>query len=336
MIIRSKASLRISFGGGGTDVSPYPEEKGGAVLSATIDKYAYGTLIPSKSDKIVIKSLDYDIVAKYRAEDLIFNGELDLVKAAIRKMRIKKGVNLFLHCDSPPGSGLGSSSTMVVALVGLFKHWLKKPWTDYEVSELAYRIEREDLGIKGGKQDQYAATFGGFNFIEFNGPTTVVNPLRISRDIINELAYHLLLCYVGRRTSKNILKNQINAYVQKKEDVVKALDETKKIAFEMKNALLQGCLDEFGRLLHKGWMNKKRFTKTITNPKIDKLYALARKNGAAGGKLLGAGGGGYLLLYCDFEKKHIIAEKLEKNGGNIVDFAFENKGLQTWSVSEET
>ncbi|MBU4256044.1 MAG: kinase [Thermoplasmatales archaeon] len=334
MIIRSKAPLRISFGGGGTDVSPYPEERGGAVLSATIDKYAYGTLIPSKSDRIVIKSLDYDIVAKYRAEDLIFNGELDLVKAAIRKMRIKKGVNLFLHSDAPPGSGLGSSSTMVVALVGLFKHWLKKPWTNYDVSELAYKIERTDLGIKGGKQDQYAATFGGFNFIEFNGPTTIVNPLRINRDIINELGYHLLLCYVGRRKSKSILEKQINSYVQKKEDVVKALDETKKIAFEMKNALLQNCLDEFGCLLHKGWMNKKRFTKNITNPKIDKLYALARKNGAAGGKLLGAGGGGYLLLYCDFEKKHVVAEKLEKNGGKIVDFAFENRGLQTWSVRE--
>jgi len=239
MIIRSKAPLRISFGGGGTDVSPYPEERGGAVLSATIDKHAYGTLIPSKSDRIVIKSLDYDVVAKYRAEDLIFNGELDLVKAAIRKIKIKKGVNLFLHCDAPPGSGLGASSTMVVALVGLFRHWLKKPWTDYDVSELAYRIERIDLGIKGGKQDQYAATFGGFNFIEFNGPTTIVNPLRINRDIINELAYHLLLCYVGKRGPRTIVDRQIKGYVDKNENVIHALDETKKIAFEMKNALLR-------------------------------------------------------------------------------------------------
>ena len=333
MIIRSKAPLRISFGGGGTDVSPYPEERGGAVLSATIDKHAYGTLIPSKSDRIVIKSLDYDVVAKYRAEDLIFNGELDLVKAAIRKIKIKKGVNLFLHCDAPPGSGLGASSTMVVALVGLFRHWLKKPWTDYDVSELAYRIERIDLGIKGGKQDQYAATFGGFNFIEFNGPTTIVNPLRINRDIINELAYHLLLCYVGKRGPRTIVDRQIKGYVDKNENVIHALDETKKIAFEMKNALLQGRLDEFGYLLHKGWMSKKRFTKNVTNKKIDTLYNIARKNGVLGGKILGAGGGGYLLLYCDFEKKHIIAEKLEKNGGEIVNFAFENRGLQTWSVN---
>lgn len=332
MIIRCKAPLRISFGGGGTDVPPYPEERGGVVLNATIDKYAYGTLIPSKRDEIVIKSLDYDIVGKYKPGKIVFNGELDLVKAVIKRMRIRKGVNLFLHCDAPPGSGLGTSSTMVVALVGLFKHWLKKPWTDYGISELAYKIERIDLGIKGGKQDQYTATFGGFNFIEFNGPTTIVNPLRIDGDIVNELAYHLILCYVGKRGHKTVVDRQIKGYIEKDETVVRALDQTKKIAYEMKNALLQGRLDDFGKLLHNGWMIKKKFTKYISTPKIDRLYDIARKNGALGGKLLGAGGGGYLLLYCKFDKKHIIAEKLERTGGKIVDFAFEPCGLQTWEV----
>ncbi|MEW6069740.1 MAG: GHMP kinase [Candidatus Thermoplasmatota archaeon] len=333
MIIRSKAPLRISFGGGGTDVEPYPTERGGVVLSATIDKYAYATLIPSNKEEVVVRSLDYDIVAKYRTEkDFLYTGELDLVKATMRAMNITKGVNLFLHSDAPPGSGLGTSSTLVVALVGLFKHWLRKPMTDYEIAELAYKIEREDLGIKGGKQDQYASTFGGFNFIEFLGSTTIVNPLRIDKDIINELAYHLLLCYTGKRFAKNILKKQIEGYVRKKEEVVKALDETKKIAYQIKNALLQGQLDDVGKLLHKGWMHKKKFTKHITNPKIDRLYEVARKYGAVGGKILGAGGGGYLLLYCKFDKKHIVAEKLEKLGGKIVDFAFEPLGLQTWEV----
>lgn len=334
MIIRSKAPLRISFGGGGTDVSPYPEKKGGMVLNATINKYAYGTLMPTKNKNIIIKSLDYDIVAKYQPKDLIFDGELDLVKAALRKMGATKGLRLFLHSDSPPGTGLGSSSTMVVALVGLFKHWLKKPLTDYNVAELAYQIEREDLKIKGGRQDQYAATFGGFNFIEFNGPTTIVNPLRIDRDVINELAYHLLLCYVGRRKPKNIIEKQTRSYVEGDRKVVDALDKTKEIAIKMKNTLLKGNLDEFGKLLHEGWMTKKKFTREISNPNIDVLYDIGRKNGVMGGKILGAGGGGYLLLYCKFDKKHIIARELEKNGGKIIDFGFEPTGLQTWEVKE--
>ena len=201
MIIRSKAPLRISFAGGGTDVPPYPEERGGAVLSTTIDKYTYSTLIPKKGKETKITSLDYDIVAKYNTDlDLVYNGELDLVKAVIRNMTAldQRGLNLFLHTDAPPGSGLGSSSTMVVALVGVFKHWLKKPLTPYEIAELAFKIERKDLGIPGGLQDQYAATFGGFNFIEFLGSTTIVNPLRISREVLNELEYHLMLCYTGR------------------------------------------------------------------------------------------------------------------------------------------
>ncbi|MDI6856040.1 MAG: GHMP kinase [Candidatus Thermoplasmatota archaeon] len=333
MIVRSKAPLRISFGGGGTDVEPYPSERGGAVLSATINKHAYATLIPSKKDEVVVRSLDYDLVAKYKTEkDFTYTGELDLVKATMKAMGVKKRMNLFLHSDAPPGSGLGSSSTLVVALVGLLKHWLRKPMTDYEIAELAYKIEREDLGIKGGKQDQYAATFGGFNFIEFLGSKTIVNPLRIDRDTINELAYHLLLCYTGRRFAKNILKRQIEGYIKKKEEVVKALDETKKIAYELKNALLQARLDDFGRLLHQAWKNKQKFATHITNPKIDALYEIARRNGALGGKILGAGGGGYLLLYCKFDKKHIIAEELERRGGKVVDFSFEPQGLQTWEL----
>jgi D-glycero-alpha-D-manno-heptose-7-phosphate kinase len=333
MILRSKAPLRMSFGGGGTDVEPYPSTRGGVVLSATIDKYAYATLIPSQKDEVIVQSLDYDIVAKYRSErDFRYTGELDLVKATMRRMNIKKKVELFLHTDAPPGSGLGSSSTLVVALVGLFAHWLRKPLTSYELAELAYKIEREDLGIKGGRQDQYAAAFGGFNFIEFKGKTTIVNPLRITREIINELAYHLLLCYTGRRYAKNILKKQIEAYVKRKEVVVEALDKTKELAYEMKDALLQARLDDFGRLMHHAWETKKKFTATITNPKIDKLYEIARKHGALGGKILGAGGGGYLLLYCKFDKKHIIASELERRGGKIVNFAFEPWGLQTWEL----
>ena len=334
MIIRSKAPLRISFAGGGTDVPPYPEERGGAVLSTTINKYAWATLITRKDSTINVKSLDYDIVAKYHTDQkLFYDGELDLVKAVINTVGAKEGLDLFMHSDAPPGSGLGSSSTVVVALVGLFQKWLNKPLTDYDIAELAFKIERKDLGIKGGKQDQYAATFGGFNYIEFHKDTTIVNPLRIKRNILNELEYSLLLCYTGKtRLSANILSEQIDKYVKKEKKSIEALDEIKAICGDMKNALLKGHLGEFGELLHKGWVHKKKLASNISNPEIDKLYDTARKNGAVGGKILGAGGGGYLLLFCDFDKKHIIAEKLENLGGQIVDFGFDFKGLQSWSA----
>jgi len=336
MIIRSKAPLRISFGGGGTDVSPYPEEKGGAVLSTTIDKYAYCTLVERGDDSINVKSLDYDIVTKYHVNDkLKYDGKLDLVKAAIKVLEVRNGFDLFLHSDAPPGSGLGTSSALVVALVGAFKQWLKLPLTDYDIAELAYHIEREEAGIRGGKQDQYAATFGGFNFIEFLGKTTVVNPLRIKRNTLNELEYRLTLCYTGEtRLSAGIIEDQVSSYIQKKDDVVLALEETKKLASNMKNALLLGKLSEFGLLLHEVWCCKKRFSAKMTEPRIDELYEVARQSGAIGGKLLGAGGGGYLLLLCEFDKWHIVAERLEGMGGKIVNFTFDLRGMQSWEVNE--
>jgi D-glycero-alpha-D-manno-heptose-7-phosphate kinase len=336
MIIRSKAPLRISFCGGGTDVSPYVEERGGVVLSVTIDKYAYASLRIRDDENISVQSLDYDIVAKYRVDDdLEYNGELDLVKAVIRNMcnGNKQGLDFFMHSDAPPGSGLGSSSTVVVALIGLIRHWQRLPLTNYEIADLAYRIERVDLNIKGGMQDQYAAVFGGFNFIEFGRDAVIVNPLRIEDDIINELQYNLLLCYTGRtRLSANIITTQVDNYVRKEGEVVTAMDELKEITVGLKNALLQGRLDDFGALLNEAWFNKKKMAKQITSTTIDTLYDTARKNGALGGKILGAGGGGYLLLYCPFDRKHIIAEELEKLGGQVVEFTFDYHGLQSWEV----
>lgn len=336
-IVRSKAPLRISFAGGGTDVSPYPEEQGGVVLSATINKYAYTTLIARGDSTIKIKSLDYDTLVKYNIDEKVeYDGELDLAKAVTKVMGIDQGCELLLHSNAPPGSGLGSSSTMVVSLVGAFKQWLNIPLTNYEVAEIAYRIERDEVGIKGGKQDQYAATFGGFNFIEFLGKTTIVNPLRIDQDIINELEYRLLLCYTGKtRLSAGIIDDQVSGYVSGKQDVVQAFNETKLLASRMKNAFLLGHLEEFGGLLDEAWRNKKRFSKKISNPLVDELYEAARKAGAIGGKLVGAGGGGYMLLFCQFDKKQAVAEKLQELGGQIVDFSFDFNGLQTWEVAKE-
>jgi len=333
MIVRSRAPLRISFAGGGTDVPPYPQERGGAVLSVTINKYAYASLVPTDDEAITVQSLDYDVVAKYHtAEDLAYNGELDLVKATIRRLAVEKhGLRLFLHSDAPPGSGLGSSSTLVVALVGLFRHWLRQPLTDYQIAELAYQIERVDLGIRRGMQDQYEATFGGVNFIEFYDKAVIVNPLRVSPDRLNELEYCLLLCYTGRlRLSAHIVERQTESYIQKKEEVVRALEAQKEMAIQMKNALLQGHLDDFGDLLHQAWQSKKQLDPAITTPQIDEMYAAARQAGAIGGKILGAGGGGYLLLYCPFDRKHVVAATLERLGGQVVDFGFDWRGLQTW------
>ncbi len=334
MTVRSKAPLRISFGGGGTDVPPYPQERGGVTLNTTINKYAYATLMPLEGKEIRVTSLDYDIVAKYRTDrELAYDGKLDLVKATLKRLCPDRAMHLYLHSDAPPGSGLGSSSTMCVALVAAIQHHLRVPMTDYELADLAYRIERVDLGIAGGLQDQYAATFGGFNLTEFHADRVVVNPLRIKMDTLNELEYRLLLCYTGStRLSANILKEQTQSFVDKDKAVSDSLDYIKELAISMKNALLRNELDQFGDLLHEGWVQKRRLASAITNPGIDALYDIAREHGALGGKLLGAGGGGYLLLFCEFDKRHIVAEHLEAAGGQLVDFGFEKRGVQTWEV----
>ena len=332
MIIRSKAPLRISFAGGGTDVSPYPEQLGGVVLSTTINKYAYVTLEPREDTELNIHSLDYDISVKYDINgDLRYDGEMDLAKAAFKKFDISTGLDLFLHTDAPPGSGLGSSSAMTVALIGVYKHFTRKSLTSYEISHMAYEIERNDLHISGGMQDQYAATFGGFNFIEFLPDSVVVNRLRIESSILNEVEYNTMLCYTGRtRLSAGIIDKQIGYFVSGREETLQAMEELKKITVDMKNALLLGNLSDFGELLHLSGENKKKMNPLVTNDFIDNLYSEARKYGAIGGKILGAGAGGYLLLYCRFDKKNSVAARLEEIGGQIVSFGLDYHGLQSW------
>ena len=335
-IFRAKAPLRISFAGGGTDVSPYPEERGGAVLNATINRFAYATLLAqSGGGSTKVHSLDFDVEAEYRApQDFVFNGELDLVKAVLRHFhRADSEFEIFLHSDAPPRTGLGSSSTMTVALAALFQRFLRLPLTTYEVAELAYRIERIELGDPGGRQDQYAAAFGGFNFIEFSARSTVVNPLRIDPEVLNELAYRLMLCYTGvTRYAGQIIESLTCAYRSGRRETVEALDHTKQLALDMKKELLTGNLDAMGRLLHEGWEAKKRFTEAVSNPAIDRFYDRARAAGALGGKLTGAGGGGDLLLFCDFRRRQEVAKAVSAAGGRIVDFAFCPEGVQSWNV----
>ena len=340
MIFRSKAPLRISFSGGGTDVPPYVDEFGGVVLSTTINKYAYGTLVDCselQEGAAEIYSLDYDLLVKYDIQSEVRRGsELDLIKAVCRRMSDGRPVKLFLHSDAPPGTGLGSSSAMVVAVIALFEEWKREPMTPYEIAQLAYEIERIDLGIRGGKQDQYAATFGGFNLIEFRADTTIVNPLRIEPWILNELQYNLMLCYTGEtRLSAGIIERQVEYCETRRKETMEALSQLKDITYQLKDALLQGKLDKFSDLLNIAGENKKRMNPETYSDRIDAMLNTAKKFGARAGKILGAGGGGYLLLYCDFDRKHVVAEQLELLGGRFIDFEFDYHGLQMWRVQKD-
>ena len=314
---------------------PYPKTHGGVVLCAAIDRFAYASLTPTGAGTpFVAQSLDYDLTASYGdASHLVFDGELDLLKASLRRLapEVVGGAHLYMHSDAPPGSGLGSSSAMTVAIVGALSRWVDQPLTEYETAHLAVMIERGDLGIQGGLQDQYACTFGGFNFIEFHHDAVVVNPLRINAETILELQYTLLLVFTGAtRRSDGILSRQIANYSDPAGVVQGALRELKEITLDMKRALLQSRLDNFGALLHAGWENKKRLASGITNPGIDAMYEAAIRAGAIGGKVLGAGGGGYLLLSCPATRRHAVSRACEAEGGSPVPFLFEATGLRTW------
>src|SRR5438093_3501943 len=301
-MVRARAPLRLSFGGGGTDVSPYADTRGGCVLNATISRYVYGTLVPKSERSVGFRSFDYGTVVYWTEEAHFgFDGEMDLAKGVLKRFEFDKlrsnGFDLFVHADAPPNSGLGSSSTFTVALIGLFRELLGLPITSGGMAKLAYEIERNDVGIKGGRQDQYAAAFGGFNFMEFHGEEVIVTPLRISEFVINELEYNLLLCFTGSRETQPIIEDQMESTKQENAAPLAAMDKSKEIAMEMKDALLGGDLDRFGDMLHAGWLQKQKMAPGITTPRIDELYEEARKAGAIGGKITGAGGGGHMMLY---------------------------------------
>ncbi len=335
MIVRAKAPLRISFGGGGTDVSPYCDERGGAVLSATIGRYAYATIVPG-GDQIKVRSIDYDVSISYGIdEDFIYNGQLDLAKAAIdhfrREYGFDGGMEIYLHNDAPPGSGLGSSSAITVALVGVLSEHLRIPHDAYAIAERAFRIEREEAGIQGGKQDHYASAFGGFNLIEFGRDSTIVNSLRVAPETVSELEYSLVFAYIGgTRFSGHIIEKQIDSFRNGDKDAVEAMDLLKELAYRMKDALLLGRITEFGALLDQSWQAKKRMAEGITTPHIDEVYSAARAAGALGGKIAGAGGGGFMFFVCDPLHRFVVQEALNRTGCELVNFAFAQEGMTTW------
>jgi D-glycero-alpha-D-manno-heptose-7-phosphate kinase len=334
-IIRSRAPLRISFGGGGTDVAPYCDERGGLVLNATINRYAYVTIIPNDTGLIRLRSLDYNHEVIYSADAEVppFDFQMDLAKGVIKRLveDPQTGFDLFTHTDCPPGSGLGASSTMMVALIGAFNTWKDLGLDSYQIAQLAFDIEREDLGIKGGKQDQYCAAFGGFNFMEFGKDSVRVNSLSIPDVMVSELEYSLVLAYTGTsRESSKIIASQIENFSRKDHDSTAAMDRTRQMAIEMREELINGRLSNFGKLLHEAWQAKKGMSDHISNPHIDRLYDSARDAGALGGKISGAGGGGFMYFFTDFDKRREVEEALNAQGAEIVHFGFSRNGVQTW------
>jgi D-glycero-alpha-D-manno-heptose-7-phosphate kinase len=340
MIIRAKAPLRLGFAGGGTDVSPYSDIYGGAILNATVSLFAYATLEPTNDGRIVFNAVDRGQVLELKStERLEIDDNLPILKAIynrIVKNFAKKPLSFKLttFVEAPPGSGLGSSSTLVVSILGAFAEWLSLPLGEYDLAHLAYEIERVDLNMAGGKQDQYAATFGGFNFMEFFGDDRViVNPLKIKPDYIRELEFNLLLYYTGTsRLSHKIIEDQRENVVSKNELAVAAMHDMKAHAVKIKEALLKGNIDAFGEFLGSSWTHKKQMAKSISNTAIDELYDIAKKAGAVGGKLSGAGGGGFMMLYCPRIARYNVIEALKKLGGQVQPYRFEDSGLCTWRV----
>jgi D-glycero-alpha-D-manno-heptose-7-phosphate kinase len=238
------------------------------------------------------------------------------------------------HVDAPAGSGLGTSSTLVVSILGAFVEWLKLPLGEYDIARLAYMIEREDLKMAGGKQDQYAATFGGVNFMEFsNNDKVIVNPLRIHQRYRDELAHNLLLFYTQTsRISADIIEQQAKNVMEKNKSSIQAMHKVKEQAIWMKEALLKGEIDEMGKILDFGWKYKKKMTSGISNPFLDEIYEAAIQAGATGGKVSGAGGGGFMSFYCPGLTRYNVEASLDKFGGEVKRYEFTNEGLRTWTI----
>lgn len=340
MIYRSKAPLRIGLAGGGTDVSPYCDLYGGAILNATISLYAYATIEPLQVPQVIIEALDRNEQVAYDlTETLPIDGMLDLATGAYNHIVAKYGpvpggFRLSTVVDAPAGSGLGSSSTLMVAIIGVFVEWLSLPLGEYDIAQMAYDIERVELGMAGGKQDQYAATFGGVNFMEFyKDNKVIVNPLRIKPEYLYELENNLLLYFTATsRLSSTIIEAQSKNVTDKDQSAIDAMHHLKEQSQMMKEALLRGQIHDIGRILDYGFRFKKQMAKGISNDAMDGIYEAALKAGATGGKISGAGGGGFMMFYCPGNTRYEVRKALQSFGGSFSAYQFTERGLFTWSI----
>lgn len=340
MIYRSKAPLRIGLAGGGTDVSPYCDLYGGAILNASVSLYAYANIEPLDNNTIVLKAADRNESLRFDwNKQLPVDGTLDLLKGVYNRISTdygvpQKGFTLHTFVDAPAGSGLGTSSTLVVAIVGAFAEMLKLPLGEYDIAHYAYKIEREDLKLAGGRQDQYAATFGGVNYMEFyEDDKVIVNPLRIKPEYLSELENNLVLFFTATsRESATIIKEQQKNVEEKKDSSIDAMHQLKEQSRMMKEALLKGRLNEVGEILDFGFEQKRKMAANISNSKIEEIYDAAKKAGATGGKISGAGGGGFMSFYCPGNTRYNVIETLERFGGEVKQYSFTKYGLTTWSI----
>lgn len=340
MIIRSKAPLRLGLAGGGSDVSPYSDIYGGLVLNATINLYAYCTIEEMDDNQITINSVDSGCRESYPLSSVLdIDGKAILIKGVYN--RIMKDYQLSprpfritTYNDAPAGSGLGTSSTMVVCILKAFVEWLGLPLGDYEIARLAYEIERIDLGLSGGKQDQYAAAFGGFNYMEFlPNDIVIVNPLKIKRWISDELEASMLLYFTGAsRESAKIIDEQKKNTSQGKNDAIEAMHLIKQSAIDMKLAILKGDVDGFADILRIGWENKKRMASHISNPMIQEAMDVAMASGAKAGKVSGAGGGGFIMFVVEPTRKKEVEKALKALGGTVMPFQFTEGGAHGWKI----
>lgn len=332
--------MRIGLAGGGTDVSPYCDMYGGAVLNATISLYAHASIQPTTDGKITIEAVDRNEQLEYAlADTLPVNGKLNLATSAYNHIvkkygSVPSGFKLTTSVDAPAGSGLGSSSTLMVAIVGVFAEWLQLPLGEYDIAHMAYVIEREELAMAGGKQDQYSATFGGVNFMEFYADNRViVNPLPVKKKVLAEMSNNLVLYFTSTsRLSSTIIEAQTQNVHNKNEQSIEAMHQLKKQAEMMKEALLLGKVDEVGPILDYGFRYKKQMAKDISNDKLDGIYETALKHGATGGKITGAGGGGFMMFYCPGNTRYSVIEALKQFGGELSRYHITEQGLFTWSI----
>lgn len=341
MIIRARAPLRLGLAGGGTDVAPYCDEHGGYVLNATIDRYAYAVIKPLDEPVCRFVASDQEIEAvQPLAARLDLDGRLNLHKAVYNRIvgHYNGGRPLALElstfCDAPAGSGLGSSSTLVVVMVRAFAEFLNLPLDDYTIAQLAFRIERVDCGLQGGRQDQYSATFGGFNFMEFYaGERAVINPLRIKNWVLCELEASLVLFYTGvSRSSASIIADQSGNVQAGDAAAVEAMHSIKSEALAMKECLLKGDFTGFVASMRSGWESKKRSSKSVSNPEIEAIHASALRAGALAGKVSGAGGGGFMMFFVPTERRMQVIRALGAFQGQASNCHFTEHGTQAWRI----
>ena len=321
-------------------MSPYSDIYGGLILNATINLYAYCTIEETENDLITINAYDANCFKSYsKSKTLEIDGEASLIKGVYNRIIKDFGLNalsfkITTYNDAPAGSGLGTSSTMVVCILKAFVEWLNLPLGDYEIARLAYEIERIDLGLSGGKQDQYAAAFGGFNYMEFlQNDIVIVNPLKIKRWIIDELEASMLLFFTGKsRSSAAIIEEQKKNTSEGANDAIEAMHKIKQSAKDMKLAILKGDVNGFADIIREGWENKKKMANNITNPMIQEAMDVAIAAGAKAGKVSGAGGGGFIMFVVEPTKKKEVEMALKKLNGFVMPFQFSDGGAHGWKI----